>query len=235
MLEIATLIAAFSGVLLAGRIALGFGKGAMRIPFYFFSASIFILFLSLLFLFLSENQVFFHLNDVTMHIWVHILAVLGLVLFVFGGKKLNDIARDPIPNGVFSGTAKFFLTLTVLCAIGIFFVSAPLEARIAPIFINSSVDIFGLHHFSVFFLALLCVVYVWSVRDGWGKMLNIGIAPFFCFLFLIGIQHFWETTTESWKLFIISPDQIEFIERLLLLPAYIMLDISFFRMKTVVL
>jgi hypothetical protein len=227
--EVTILTIAFTGALLALNLMRLFGRGAMGIAFLFFSAGVFILGLSLLFLFLCDNHIFFHLEDVNMHIWVHVLVFLGLLLFAIGGKKLNDLSHNIGVRPNLSGGEQILLGSSLLFSLTVFFFAPSLDAALAPITVNSVVDTLGLHHFIAFMMAIICAVYIWSVRASWGKMLGVGVAPFLAFLFLIGMQHLWEAMTESWKLFSISSQQIELVEQFLLFPAYTMLAIAFFR------
>lgn len=226
------LAVAFISILLSINLVKGFGQGVLRKPFTYFAGSIVVLWMSLAFLFTASAQGVYRLTDVTMHIWVHLLVSLGLILFAVGAKVLNDIARSPGAHVSPSLKDRLTLYIPIIVSAAVFFVANPLEQYLAPFFVGSIVDVFGLHHFAAFLVSLVCVWYIWRARKNWGKMLSVGAMPFCLFLLLIGTQHFWETITESWKLVVLSADQIELVERFMLLPAFLMLGAALYRIRS---
>lgn len=60
-------------------------------------------------------------------------------------------------------------------------------------------------------------VYIFDLRKSWGKFMTVSIYPILIFLFLMGLQHFWEVITESWKLIELESSVIERVEGLLVL------------------
>jgi len=141
-----------------------------------------------------------------------------------------------IEEKVLSGKRVGFLRsdLIILIILGIlslvfFFGAEPLDSWFLSWFKGSFADEIGLQHFiafifTIFVSAKLIWVRFFIVRKSYDKkIVDALFGGFFIFLFLMGLVHFWELLTESWKILVFSESFIETVEQIFWLPASIFL------------
>ncbi len=212
-------------------ISRSFGKGALSVTFYYFIVSFFLIGLHRVFL-LAADEGFYTLENVTTHLWVHLIFYFGILAFILGARKLNRTATQPGTLEAFALKDQFILGLLTALSVGVFFVAQPLEPMLAALFVGSVVDTFGLHHFLAFILAVVAAWYVWKIKKNWGLIFSMSVTPFLVFLLLIGVQHFWETLVESWKVFSVSDTQAELVEQYILIPAFLFAVVSLYKIHS---
>lgn len=234
MLTISELFLEYSTLLLI-VLALGFciymvlslGGGALNVLFVplifgilFFGASKF-------FIYLNDNG-YYNLSETTFHIWWHLLYYLSLLSFIWGGRRIKNISRGGKPIG-FSLKDLVLAYFLVLAAASVFLLATPLESVMVPLFDNTIIDRLGLHHVGAVILGFVAAWYIYHIKGSWGQMLSVGVTPMLIFLALLGVQHFWELLTESWKIIILKPEAIEEVEKWTVLVALIFLNIGLVR------
>lgn len=202
------------------------GSGALNVPFVSFTVGTLLWGASRAFLYLSDNEIF-HLADVDTHIWWHAIFYFSIASFIWGGFRLWQIAQANGQKYSWRDTA--VLSVFVLCSLAIFFVAQPLEHTMAPLFVGSFVDSFGLHHFLAILFAAIAAIYIHKMRTSWGKLLAVSVNPLLLFLVLLSIQHMWEILTESWKVIPIAAESGEQVEQFIVGPALVALVLGLWR------
>lgn len=232
ILEIVIFLLIVSSCVYSFFLAQQIGKGVLNIIFYSFSAGTLMVGLSRLFLFMSD-QGLYKLEDVTLHVWWHLIFYMGMIAFIWGGKRLKDISSSTTPTG-FTSKDGMVLGSMVALSIAIFFLAPVLENSLAPLLVGSVIDKFGLHHFIAFILAGIDVWYLYNIKANWGQLLTVSVYPTLFFLGLMGLQHFWELVTESLKVIIIEPESGELVEKFIVLPAIALLLYGLFQVGKVI-
>ncbi|MBI2022040.1 hypothetical protein HYS93_04160 [Candidatus Daviesbacteria bacterium] len=197
------------------------GPGVLNVVFISFFFGVLFLGLTRVFIFLTD-QGFYQITDETLHLWWHVIFYLGMISFIWGGYRLKQISTAEHPSG-FNNSDKIFFGLLSLAVVGIFLVANPFESTLAKILEESVIASLGLHHFLAFILASVAAWYIYYIKNNWGNLLSVGAVPILVFLSLMGLQHFWELVTESWKLISIPESTIEQVEQLIIIPAYLLL------------
>ena len=226
-LEIAIFGFSFFSLIVTFFIIRSVGRGSLSTPFISFAVGTLLVGLSRVFLFIADRGVY-HLEDVTMHIWWHLILYFGLFAFIFGGSRLKKVATS-VTGNFFNGFDFAVLSLLTSLAILVFFIAQPLEVVMDPVFVGSFVDKFGLYHFIAMVLAAISGIYIYQIKSSWGKLLSVSVYPLLAFLFLTSLQHLWEAASENWKIISITPDGGEEVERFIVLPALFFLAFGFWR------
>lgn len=193
---------------------------SLSVPFVYFSSGTLLLILSLLFFKFNELGIY-HLSEITLQIWEHFIIYLSLISFILGGIRFKQVCADA--SNKLALIDKLVLILLILSGIAIFIVANHYEIYLFPLFHDSVIERFGLHHFTVFLLAVISAFYINYVKKDWSAVLSVSSRNFLAFLVLIGIIHFWELVTESLKWISFSEANIELIEGLIMAFALIFL------------
>lgn len=203
------------------------GDKVMKIVFISFSFGTLFLGLSQLFIALTDLG-FYSFENVTFHIWWHLLFYLSLASFFWAGYRMKKLSKE-MRFGNFEKQDKIVFGFLTAVGFLVFFVSAPLEKTLAASLTGSFVDKFGLHHFLAFFFALMTAVYINFIKKSWGNVLSVTVNPILLFLLFMGGQHFWELVTESLKIISLPESAIEQVELLFVIPAYLFLNFAFLK------
>lgn len=193
-----------------------FKGGILNVLFASFGFSIFFTGLGMLFAYLQDIG-FYQLEDVTFHVWWHLIVYLALSCLVWGGYRMKKIVDTGSSVGF--GQKDMLVYGLIFILIAVIFLIAPIANEpLSKILVGSVVDKLGLHHFGVVILAIISAWYLFYVKGHWG-ILGTSISFMIGFLLLISGQHFWETITESWKIIQLENTFIEGIELLFIYPA----------------
>jgi len=190
------------------------GKGIMNVVFMSFGMSLFLVGLSNLFVAVYESS----LEDITLHVFWHSIAYLAFIALIWGGYRIKSIISSPNPEGFgFKDMAVF--SSMVIIAVMIFLAAPVLNASLGQMLTGSLFETLGVHHLIAFLLGIIGALYLFYIKGGpqAGKSITfIGI-----FLLLLGVQHFWEILTETFKVIELEGSTIELIEQFIVLPAII--------------
>lgn len=202
------------------------GNGVLNIAVIPFSLGILLIGVSNFFIFLSKNG-FYDLSITSLHMWWHLIAVIGFISIIFGGVRIKNASNM---NGSITFGKSDVLTLGVmaLAVIAIFIAAQPLEKSFGQALQGSVFENFGLHHLIAFIFAFIAGFYLIHIRKQAGNLV-VSISFVAGFLFLLGGQHIWEFLTESVKMIQINEEAIELVEQFLVFPAMILFIISQFR------
>lgn len=207
-----------------------FGQGALNVVFASLGFSVFFLGSYFVFHALAGQIPLYMFVDGTKHIWAHVLVDLSMLSLIWGGYRIKGIVAATEAsemNGFGSRDIRFFSFLG-LVMVAIFILTPALEGMLAPSALVAIIDEWGLHHFTVFIFGAVSIWYLRFIQGNWGLLSN-SITMLIGFLTLIGLQHFWETVTESWKSFVPSEVVIEGVELMLVVPALILLCVAQWR------
>lgn len=202
-----------------------FSTGALSALFSSFAYSIF--FIGVYFVFMRSLEDVGYYSDVSLHMWAHVIVYFSMIALIWGARHVRKISEaQTLDTNQTSGIAHrgFFWSMTALLFV-LLLLSVPFEGALAPLLTGSVVDTLGIHHFSVFVLGGMSAWYLYRLKGDWG-MISTSLNYFIAFLVLIGLQHFWETVTESWQLVHLDSVFIEGVEMLIIIPALILLFIS---------
>ncbi len=201
------------------------GKGAINVTFISFTFGIFFTGLSRLFMYLTDINIY-SLEEVTHHIWWHLLFYFSLLSFIWGGLRLKEISVKMegvrLRDGLVWGSMVFLGVI-------IFVVAQPLEIVLGPALKGTIIETWGLYHFVAFALAAVAATYLFYIKTNWGKILNVSVTPILIFLLLMSLQHLWELLTESWKILSLESYIIERVELVIVLCALVFLNIAVVR------
>lgn len=200
-----------------------FGKGILNILFTSFSFAIFFTGASMLYSFLQDSG-FYSLDEVSFHIFWHILIYLSLASIVWGGHRIKKIVDTSITEGFGQKDIIFYSVLTVVMLV-IFTASPAIDTMLGSSLDSSIINTWGLTHFAVFMLALFSSWYLFYVKGHWG-IIGSSLLLIIWFTVFIGGQHFWELLTESWKVIKLEDKIIENVELLFVFPALLSLTFA---------
>lgn len=208
------------------------GKGAINVVFGAFMVGVGLLAMSRLFLDLADWG-FYTLTETTLHLWWHSIFYLSMVAFIWGGRRIKEIARAEIPQG-YGRRDTLFLGSLVGLGVVIFGLAPRLEPMIGQTLEATAINRMGLHHFVAMSLGMIAAYYMYYIKNNWGRVLGVGAKPLIWFLFAMGLQHLWELLTESWQLIIVAHELIEQVEQAILVLGLLALCLAFVRIRRVV-
>lgn len=208
-----------------------FGRGMLNVVFASLGFSIFFLIAYFVFHMLAGHTAFYAYTEETTDIWIHMIVYLSMISIIWGGYRIKSIVLSGDVEAMtgFGRKDTAFFSILTLILFFIFTISPALDGLIAshPTLVEI-IDNWGLHHFTVFVLGALSAWYLMFIKGNWG-LLSKSISALIGFLFLIGMQHFWESFTESWKIIEPSESIIEGVELLFVVPALILLCVAQWR------
>lgn len=202
-----------------------FSSGALSVLFSSFAYSVFFIAVYFVFMRLSEDGGYY--SDVSLHVWAHVIVYFSMISLIWGAYQMRQVAEHQDMTAGHGYAAKknaFYWSLIALMVLALLF-SFPLETVFSSFLTGSVIDVLGLHHFSVFVLGAVSAWYLHRLKGDWG-LLASSLSFFIGFLCLIGLQHLWETLTESWRVVVLDTVFIEGVEMLIIAPALILLCIS---------
>lgn len=206
------------------------GKGILNVAVIPLSLGIVTIGLASLFIFLNESGVY-NLTSLSMHIWWHLIEVMGFISIIYGGWRISSMNSSGVPRS-FDSKDKVVLGIIGFVVISIFFIASKLEGILSLIPPDSSIDTLGLHHLFAILFAFAAGFYLNHIRKQAGSFMVS--APLVAgFLFLLGGQHAWELITESLKIITLEEEIIELVEQFFVLPALILFLASQFKLLKV--
>ena len=215
-------IAQFMQLLIYGAILIGLGlnlyivkkigKGIMNVVFISFGMSLFLIGLSNVFVALYESS----LEDITLHIFWHIIAYLGFLSLIWGGYRIKKIIGSSNPEGF--GQKDVVVFATMLAITIMIFITAPvLNLGISKALTGSIVETIGIHHLIAFLLGFIGASYLIYIKGG--PQAGKSITFLSLFLLLLGFQHLWEIVNETFHMINIDGATVELVEQFIVLPA----------------
>lgn len=193
----------------------GFGKSTLGSVFSYLFLGTGVFFLITVFQTLGAE--FFGISDESMDVWWHIMFYLAFLLYFIGLKSLVGLgqAESSTNNAVKVGSEKTWGCVALLVLIGVFTLPSSLEPFVLA-YAVSAPSIMGLHHFLAFAIAGLVAWYLLSAKKNLGQIGKTIANPMIIAVGALCVQHFWELLTESWKVFEVSSETIEGVEKIFL-------------------
>lgn len=204
-----------------------FGQGMLNIVFISLGFSIFFLGSYFVFHGLTEGSGWYALSDGTKHVWAHSLVYLSMISIIWGGYRVKAMAASTDIDDVsgFGMRDRRFYSFLALIMVLIFILSPGLEGGMVDTAAMTTIDSWGLHHFTVFVLGAIAAWYLLFIKGNWG-LLSSSITMLMWFVFLIGLQHLWESVTESWMLYTPTEVVIESVEGVIVTFAVLVLCVA---------
>ena len=89
-----------------------------------------------------------------------------------------------------------------------------------------------MHHFLAFILSGVVGSYLFNAKKNLGLIGKAIANPMIIAIWALSIQHLWELLTESWKVFEITGDNIEGVEKIFLIIASVSIAYAAWRLKS---
>lgn len=176
---------------------------------------------------------FFGIGDESVGVWWHIIFYMALVFYYVGLRFLVSLGNAEIDadKGVKIGAEKQWMLIATAMLAVIFIIPETMDSLI-NFYLASPLAGLGLHHFLAVILSGVVGSYLLSAKKNLGQIGRAVANPMIVAIWALGLQHFWELLTESWKVIIVSEDSIEGIEKIFLMIASISIAYAAWRLKS---
>lgn len=178
---------------------------------------------------------FFGIGDGSADMWWHIMFYMALISYYVGLKLLVGLGSAETDAGQMikiGSEKKWIIIATAILAI-IFIIPETVDSLVNS-YLASPLAQLGLHHFLAFILSGVVGSYLISVKKNLGQIGRAIANPMIVAIWALGLQHFWELLTESWKTIILSSDNIEGVEKIFLIIASVSISYAAWRLKSFV-
>jgi hypothetical protein len=212
-----------------------YGKSTIGIALiYFFNAVLVLGAIRILFI-LDDDGISLYTNvkDTTETVFWHTLFIYSMLLFYIAGRTLMMLVssnKQKISYGSAIGYVIFSAIFSV-AMIAIMPVPAVQDFWVAHLE-GTWFDTFGRAHIISVFITGITAIYLFRIRDkfrGFTGIIN-GICSA---LGVLIVLHLWEGLNENWKVIVVSDNFGEFIERVLWIPVFIFILISFNQLRKI--
>ena len=193
------------------------GKGVLNVVFISLGFSLLFIGLSNAFIYLADSS-FFQLEEVTFHVWWHLIMYMSFISLIWGGYRIKNIIASGDSNGFGKKDMTLFGVMTAIAAL-IFIIAPGLNAGLSALLTGSIIDTLGAHHLIAFLLAFSAGFYMLYIKGSISSAVGKSATFIVVLLFLFGGQHLWEILTESWKIISLDSSVIELVEQFIILPA----------------
>lgn len=212
-----------------------FKKSAIGILFVYLFIGVIFLGVSSILVFVPTAEIL-KLDDIRFHVLWHSIFYLAMIGFILGGaksKNLTSLARKEVSHSKDHSKdinhISIFLVLSIIGLILFFIVAKNSNDATNSLFVFF--DKTGFHHFIAFLLAGISSSYFVFLKKNFGQLFSIIAVPILIALALFSLQHFWELLTENWQIIALTESFIEGTEKLIIMPAYILILISFIKAR----
>jgi len=208
-----------------------FGKSTLGSIFFYLFVGTGIFFVITIFQKLGAD--FFKISHESVDIWWHLMFYLALVFYYYGLKFLVGLgsAETDSSQGIKIGKEKTWGIVALLLLVIIFIIPSWAEPIINT-YESSPVGQLGLHHFLAFILSGVVGSYLFNAKKNLGLIGKAIANPMIIAIWALSIQHLWELLTESWKVFEITGDNIEGVEKIFLIIASVSIAYAAWRLKS---
>lgn len=225
----------FLGFLAASIITIlairGFGKSVLGSIFSYLFIGTGIFFFITIFQKLGAD--FFGVSDESANVWWHVMSYIALIFYYLALRFLVGLGNAEIgPNNVVKIGAEKHWMLVAATMLAIIFIIPETMDSLVSFYLISPLAGLGLHHFLAFILAGVVGSYLVSAKKNLGQIGRAIANPMIVAIWALGLQHFWELLTESWKVIIVSEDSIEGVENIFLIIASISIAYAAWRLKS---
>jgi len=204
-----------------------FKKSAIGILFIYLFIGVIFLGLSGILVFIPTTEIL-KIDDIRFHVLWHLIFYLAMISFILGGaksKNLENLAGKEVSDSKDINRISIFLIVSIIALILFFIVAKSSNDTTNSLFVFF--DKTGFHHFIAFLLAGISSSYFIFLKKNFGQLFSIIAVPILIALALFSLQHFWELLTENWQIIALTESFIEGTEKLIIMPAYILILVSF--------
>lgn len=172
-----------------------FGKSTLGTIFsYVFIGTAIFLFITI---FQALGGDYFGISNSSMDVWWHLMFYLAFITWFQGLRLLTKLGTSDAQVVVIGSEKMWGVIVAVILAV--IFVTPKSADGFAIAYLNSSLGMFGLHHFLAFGLAGLVAAYLMKAKKNLGQIGKAIANPMIITMWAFGLQHFWELLNESWK------------------------------------
>ena len=173
---------------------------------------------------------FFGISDESMDIWWHIMFYLALISYYFGLKALVNLGNDN-EKGMPPVSGRAWGIFSAIILVVIFLI--PQSADSIVMAYNASIlSDLGLHHFLAFLIAGIVGWYLFTAKKNLGQIGRAIAGPMIIGIWSLGLQHFWELLTESWKWIPVTSTVGEGVEKIFLTVTAVCVSYAAWRLKS---
>lgn len=209
-----------------------YGKSTIGIAIiYFLTATLVLGAIRLIFI-LDDDRIYSYANvkDITEMTSWHTLFYFSIILFYLAGKTLTKLVSSGNGKSSYFNALSLLLFSVIISAVII--ASMPVTS-VQNFWVNNLQNTwfytFGWFHIAALALAAIISIYLYRIRRKFqgisGMIGDIAIA-----LGILASIHLWELLNETYRVIVVSDDFGEFIERVLWIPVFIFILISFIRL-----
>lgn len=232
MLDIAGVIIMLVAIFIISKSVREYGKSTVGVAILYLLTATLVLG-AIRCIFILDDDNILNVKDVAeMTAW-HSLFYYAVILFYIGGLTFTKLVSTK--NGKSSYPRAIFMLIfsIVVSAIVLLFYSQSFVQNFLIKYEQPTVFYtFGWWHLIAIFLSVCIALYLNTVKNKFkgysGVIGNIIIA-----IFLLASIHTWELLNETWRVIVVSDDFGEFIERVLWIPVFIFILLSYIRLRKI--
>lgn len=176
----------------------------------------------------------YNISDESQDVWWHFMFFLAMFSFYFGFKslaKLGNTDQTSQNTAVSTNKAQLWGYFSLFLFAVIFIIPNWAETAINA-YTSSRVAELGAHHFIAFVMAGVVGAYLFSAKLFLGQIGKAIASPMIIAIWALALQHFWELLTESWKVFEVTSENIEGVEKIFLIIASICVIVVSLRLRS---
>lgn len=162
---------------------------------------------------------FYNIPDESVDVWWHIMFYMAMFSYYFGFKALAGLANaesgttTAVDTNTTAGKTWGIISLVLLAIV---FIIPNFVEPLVDSYLSSRLAELGAHHFLAFAMAGVVGAYLFSAKIFLGQLGRAIAVPMLIAVWALCLQHFWELLTESWKVFEVTSDKIEGVEKIFL-------------------
>lgn len=180
---------------------------------------------------LAESGIYTISEDST-DVWWHVLFYIAMISYYLGFKTLAKLGTSETTDTAVDTNKSKLWGIVSLFLVAVVFIIPHWADSFINSYTASKVAEFGLHHFIAFALAGVVGAYLFMAKIFFGQIGKAIAAPMIIAIWSLCLQHFWELLTESWKVFEITSDKIEGVEKIFLTISAVCVILAALKLKS---
>ncbi|MBI5139103.1 hypothetical protein HZA26_00620 [Candidatus Nomurabacteria bacterium] len=171
------------------------------------------------------------ISDESPDIWWHIMFYIAMTSYYVGFKKLASFGSSDTTNTPTDPHAGRTWAVVSGVLLAVIFIIPNWAETYVNMYTSSRLAELGAHHFLSFAMAGIVGAYVFSAKIFLGQIGRAIASPMIIAVWALALQHFWELLTESWKVFEVSGENIEGVEKIFLTISAVCVIFAALRLK----